>query len=92
MWKYHTDGLITFITFEHLRIADLLPMLVCSLEELVEIECGRRASSGQCDPLHEPSVDPPYHIDQPRMVPYRPSFLVFSWCVNADFYTQCGAT
>ena len=37
----------------------------------MEIECGRRASSGQCDPLHEPSVDPPYDIDQPRMVPYR---------------------
>ena len=40
-------GLISFITLGHHWIADLLPMPVCSLEGLVEIEDGNSASSRQ---------------------------------------------
>ena len=32
------DGLITFITLRHHSIADLLPLRVCSLEELVAVK------------------------------------------------------
>ena len=40
-------GLISFITLGHQWIGDLLPMPVCSLEGLVEIEDGNSASSRQ---------------------------------------------
>ena len=41
------DGQITFITLGHHSITDPLPVLVCSLEEQVEKEDGKRASSWQ---------------------------------------------
>ena len=47
MYRYHTDGPITFIMLEHYRTAYLLPMLVCSLRERVKSEGGTRAFSPQ---------------------------------------------
>ena len=45
--KYHSDGRITSFTSGQHLIADPLPMLVCSVDELVEIEDGKHASSRQ---------------------------------------------
>ena len=55
----------------HHWIADQLPTLGCSLEEIVEIEDGKRASSRQWTLCLNSSKIPLYEIDEPRMVPCK---------------------
>ena len=70
MFKFLTEGLITSFTMVHHWIADQLPTLGCSLEEIVEIEDGKRVSSRQWTLCLNSSKIPPYEIDEPRKVPF----------------------
>ena len=70
MCKNQTDGPITSITLGQHSIADLFPMLVSSVEQLVEFEDGRRASSRQWTLCTSPAKFRRMTVDQPRMVPH----------------------
>ena len=69
LFKYHTDGPITSITLGQHSITDLFPILVSSVEELVEIEDGKRASSRQWTLCTSPAKFRRMTVDQPRIVP-----------------------